>query len=117
MELKIIYAKNKEDMETIEGKLTENKFKKLSSENNYILMKKRRYGNIVIQLGLLIFALFLVPIPYAYIFIFIIVIYFSYSYLIRSPNVLITTETKDVNGQNLEFSTIDEVLELGNAIL
>lgn len=117
MDLQIIQAKNNNDMKYIGDKLAENKFKVQSSDNNYILMRKKRYGNIIIQVGLLIFALFLVPVPYAYIFLIIVIIYFSYSYLFNSPNVLITTENKDVDGKDLKFTTVEKVLEIGNAIL
>ena len=43
--------------------------------------------------------------------------YFTYSLLWNSPNVLITTEKKDVEGNNLEYNTIEEVLEKANAVL
>lgn len=112
MALKIIHAEDSKDMDKIEETFSENKFKVLSKENHYVLMKRKRYGNTVIQLGLLFFALFFfAPI------IIINVVYFAYSFLARSPTVLITVETKGEDGTPLEFNTIDEVLEEGNSIL
>lgn len=112
MELKIVKAKDSNDMDEIEKKFSENKFKVISKEQSYVLMKRRRYGNTVIQLGLLFFALFFFsPI------IIINVVYFAYSFLVKSPIVLITTETKGENGSPLQFNTIEEVLEEGNSIL
>ncbi|MDO5848917.1 MAG: hypothetical protein Q4P18_05240 [Methanobrevibacter sp.] len=117
MALRIIHAKNKQDMEDIEKELSSNKFKVRARESHYVLMKKKRYGNPIIQLGLLALALFIVPVPYAYILVMIVVAYFSYSFLVKSPNVLVTTDSKDKEGNPLEFNTIDEVLEEGNSIL
>lgn len=112
MGLKIIHAKNSKEMGAIEKEFKENKFKEVSREDNYVLMKRKRYGNRVIQLGLLFFALFFfAPI------IIINVVYFGYSFIARSPTVLITTETVGKDGEPLEFNTVDEVLEEGNAIL
>lgn len=112
MALKIIKAKDSKDMDEIEKKFSENKFKVLSKENHYVLMKRKRYGNTVIQLGLLFFALFFfAPI------IIINVVYFAYSFLVKSPTVLITVETKGEDGSPLQFNTIEEVLEEGNSIL
>ncbi|MCF0226617.1 MAG: hypothetical protein HUK28_04800 [Methanobrevibacter sp.] len=112
MDLLILKAKNKKDMENIKRELAKNKFKVQSSEDNFILMKKRRYGNTIIQLGVLFLALFFfAPL------LIVNVVYFAYSYLIRSPVVLITTETKDKEGENLQFNTNDEVLEIANAML
>lgn len=117
MALKIIHAKSNNDIGHIEEELAKNKFKVVSKEDHYVLMKRKRYGNPVIQLGLLALALFIVPIPYAYILVIAVVAYFSYSYLARSPNVLVTTETRDVDGNPLKYDTLEEVLEEGNAVL
>ena len=40
-----------------------------------------------------------------------------YSYIWASPNVLITTEKVSDDGQPLEFSNMDEILNKANAIL
>ena len=112
MKLFILKADDSKEMEEISKRLSENKFKTVESEENFILMKKRRYGNIIIQLACLALALL-----FSAVFIFINLIYFTYSYLWASPNVLITTERVAENGEKLEFDSIDEVLEKANAIL
>ena len=45
------------------------------------------------------------------------VAYFTYSYLWASPNVLITTETVDDEGNELKFDDMDEILKKASAIL
>lgn len=108
----ILKAVDSKNMESIASDLQENKFKVLQSDNKFILMRKKRYGNTVIQLGCLFFALF-----FFYPLILVNLVYFTYSLLWNSPNVLITTEKKDAEGNNLEYNTIEEVLEKANAVL
>ena len=112
MQLFILKAENIKEIEEISNTLSENKFKQIQQEDNYILMKKRRYGNILIHIICLIIALQFIGIV-----IFINVIYFSYSYIWASPNVLITTETLDKDGNKLEFNEMDEILNKANSIL
>ena len=75
-------------------------------------MKKRRYGNILIHVVCLIIALQFIGIV-----IFINVVYFAYSFIWASPNVLITTETNDDDGNPLEFSNMDEILKQATRII
>lgn len=112
MSLFILHADNSKEMERISEELSQNKFKKIEEQDNYILMKKRRYGNLLIHAVCLIIAL-----GYIGIVIFINVIYFAYSFLWASPNVLITTETVGDNGEPLEFSNMDEILQKANALI
>ena len=112
MALFILKADNSDEIEKISDELSQNKFKIIDQEDNYILMRKRRYGNILIHAVCLIIALQFIAVV-----IFINVVYFTYSYLWGSPNVLITTETVGENGEPLEFSDMDEVLKKANAIL
>jgi hypothetical protein len=112
MSLFILHADNSKEMEMISEELSQNKFKKIEEQDNYILMKKRRYGNLLIHAVCLIIAL-----GYIGIVIFINVIYFAYSFLWASPNVLITTETVGDNGEPLEFSNMDEILQKANALI
>ena len=112
MALYILPAKNSGEMDKLSEELSDKKFKLLEKEDNYILMKKRRYGNILIHIVCLIIALQFIGIV-----IFVNVVYFSYSFLWASPNVLITTETVGEDGQPLEFSDMDEILNKANAIL
>ncbi|WP_405306749.1 hypothetical protein [Methanobrevibacter sp.] len=112
MALYILSADNSKEMDEISEELSQHKFKTIEKEDNYILMKKRRYGNLLIHAVCLIIALFFVGIV-----IFVNVAYFAYSFLWASPNVLITTETVGNDGNPLEFSNMDEILRKATAIL
>lgn len=112
MSLYILKADNSKEMDKISKELSGYKFKTLETEDNYILMKKRRYGNLLIHAVCLIVALSAVGVV-----IFINVVYFAYSFIWASPNVLITTETVGDDGKPLEFSNMDDVLEKATAIL
>lgn len=112
MSLFILKAGNSKEMNKISDELSQHKFKTIEEQNNYILMKKRRYGNLLIHAVCLIVALsFIGPV------IFINVVYFAYSFIWKSPNVLITTETVGDDGEVLEFNNMDEVLDEATAIL
>ena len=112
MSLFILHADNSKEMKRISDELSEHKFKTIETQDNYILMKKRRYGNPLIHVVCLIIALSAIGIV-----IFINVVYFAYSFIWKSPNVLITTEKVADDGQALEFSDMDEVLKEATAIL
>ena len=112
MSLYILSADDSKEMKKISDELSLNKFKTIEVQDNYILMKKRRYGNLLIHAVCLIIALSLVDIV-----IFINVVYFAYSFIWASPNVLITTEKVGDDGQPLEFSNMDDVLKKATAIL
>ena len=112
MKLFILKADNSKDMDSISNELSLKKFKVTQSDKNYTLMRKKRYGNLLIHAICLIIAL-----QFVGLFLLINVAYFSYSYLYASPNVLITTERVDDDGNPLEFSNMDEILNKANAIL
>lgn len=112
MDLFILKANSNKEMDDISYELVLKKFKIIEKEKEFILMKKRRYGNILIHVISLILAL-----SFSAIFIFVNVIYFTYSYLWASPHVLITTETKGDDGEDLKFNTMDEILKKANSIL
>ena len=112
MSLFILKADNSKEMDKVSDELSKYKFKTIEKQNNYILMKKRRYGNLLIHAVCLIIALSFVGAV-----IFINVVYFAYSFIWKSPNVLITTETVGDDGEALEFSNMDEVLDEATAIL
>lgn len=106
MSLFILKADNSKEMDEISDELSQKKFKVVEKQDNYILMKKRRYGNLLIHAVCLIIALSFIGIV-----IFVNVAYFAYSFLWASPNVLITTETVSDKGEPLEFSDMDEILK------
>ena len=112
MKLFILSADSSEEIKKISEKLSEKKFIMIESEDNFALMKKRRYGNLLIQVVCLILAL-----QVSMLFLFINLAYFAYSYLWASPHVLITTEKVDDEGNPLEFSDMDELLDKATAIL
>lgn len=112
MDLFILSANNSGDLIKIAENLSQKKFKAIEKDENFILMRKRRYGNILIQVLFLLLAL-----QVSVLFLFVNVGYFTYSYLWASPHVLITTEKVGENGERLEFNTMDEVLNKANAIL
>lgn len=112
MALLILKADSSKEMENIAEELSQKKFKYVESDERFILMRKRRYGNPLIHAICLILALFTFSL-----LIFINVVYFMYSYIWASPNVLITTEKVSDEGEPLEFNTMDEVLNKANAIL
>ncbi len=112
MKLFILNADNSNELTKIAEELSQKKFKVIDEDENFILMRKRRYGNILIQVVCLLLALVV-----SGIFLFINVGYFTYSYLWASPHVLITTEKVGENGEKLEFNSMDEVLKKANAIL
>lgn len=111
MDLFILKADNFDEMNRISEELSVNKFKKIQEEDNFILMKKKRYGNYYVHILLLIIGLFFI-----YWVLLLNVIYFTYSYLWASPHVLITTELKSEKNEDLEFNTMDEVLEKANKL-
>lgn len=112
MDLFILKADNSKEMEDIALELSEKKFKAIEKDDTFILMRKRRFGNVLIHVVVLILAL-----TVSALFLFVNVIYFTYSYLWASPHVLITTETEGENGEPLEYNDMDEVLNKAFAIL
>lgn len=112
MKLYILKADNSKEMGDIAGELSLKKFKLIDEDDRFKLMRKRRYGNILVQIVSLLLAL-----QVSWIFLILNVAYFTYSYLWASPHVLITTEKVDDEGNPLEFSDMDEVLNKANAIL
>ena len=112
MKVYMLKADNSKDMEKISEELSQKKFKIREKQDNYILMRKRRFGNLVIHAICLIIALSVFGLA-----IFVNVVYFTYSYLWASPHVLITTEVYSEDGEKLEFNTMDDILKKANAIL
>lgn len=112
MKLFILAADNSKEMEKISQELSQKKFKIMEKNNNYILMRKKRFGNLLIHAVCLILALSAFSL-----LIFINVIYFMYSYIWASPSVLITTEKVSNDGEPLEFNSMDEVMDKANSIL
>ncbi|MBR0271619.1 MAG: hypothetical protein IJQ68_06490 [Methanobrevibacter sp.] len=111
MDLFILKADNSKELEKISEELSQNKFNLIQEEEHFKLMKKKRYGNYYVHILFLIIGLFVTSPA-----LIVNIIYFAYSYLWASPHVLITTELKSDDGENLEFNTMDEVLEKANKL-
>ncbi|WP_405268269.1 hypothetical protein [Methanobrevibacter sp.] len=112
MKLYILGADNSKDMENMSQELSLKKFKLLDEDDTFILLRRRRVGNVLIHAVCLIIALgYFAPL------LFVNVAYFTYSYLWASPHVLITTEKVDDEGNPLEFTSMDEVLKKATSIL
>lgn len=112
MDLLILPADSSKEMDNISVELSQKKFKIIQQDNDFILMRRRRFGNPLIHAVCLILALSVFSL-----LIFVNVGYFMYSYIWASPNVLITTEKVADDGEPLEFSSMDEVLSKASAIL
>jgi hypothetical protein len=112
MDLLILGADSSKEMDDIAEQLSAKKFTLVEQDKEFILMRKRRYGNPLIHVVCLLIALTAFS-P----LIFINVAYFMYSYIWASPNVLITTEKVSDEGEPLKFNSMDEVLDKANAIL
>ena len=57
MKLYILPADNSKDMDRLSEELTQNKFTLLEKDDKFILMRRRRYGNVLIHVVCLILAL------------------------------------------------------------
>ena len=109
MELFILNADNSHEIDKISEELSEHKFKIIQEEKHFTLMKKNRYGNYYVHILFLLIGLFFFSPA-----LLVNVIYFTYSYLWASPHVLITTEIKAEDGEDLEFNTMEEVIKSAN---
>ena len=111
MDLFILKAKNNDEMYSICENLEKEKFKTIQEEDNFVLMKRKRYGNYYVHILFLLIGLF-----FFYPALLVNLVYFTYSYLWDSPHVLVTTETKAESGEPLEYNTMDEVLKKANKL-
>lgn len=111
MDLFILNADNSREIDKISEELSEYNFKIIQQENNFILMKKKRYGNYYVHILFLLIGLFVFSPALV-----VNLVYFTYSYLWASPHVLITTEIKAEDGEDLEFNTMEEVIESANKL-
>ncbi|MCR5027130.1 MAG: hypothetical protein K6A34_06795 [Methanobrevibacter sp.] len=111
MDLFILNADNSREIDKISEELSEYKFKIIQQENHFVLMKKKRYGNYYVHILFLLIGLFVFSPA-----LIVNLVYFTYSYLWASPHVLITTEIKAEDGKELEFNTMEEVIESANKL-
>lgn len=104
MKPKVLHVKTKKDMNELAEILSKSKYKMEYHEKNYILMRKKDYGNLILH-GIFI-AIGLIINVLAFI---LNVIYFSYSFLKKSNIILITTETTDIDGNTVEFDKAEDL--------
>ncbi|MDR0901125.1 MAG: hypothetical protein LBM26_05640 [Methanobrevibacter sp.] len=111
MKPSILKAKDFDDMEEIAKPFLENSYKIMSSEPNYILIRKRNFGKIYIHVLFLFLILFVIS--YNSILIYLAcglyIVYFLYYLFKKSKIILITTETLDKDGNPVEFDDIDDI--------
>ncbi|WP_409198621.1 hypothetical protein ACA135_01895 [Methanobrevibacter acididurans] len=101
---KFIFAKNQNEMYKTADLLEEKKYKVKSEDKNYILLRKNAYGNILIHIAIILIALF-----YFNYIIIITILYFLYNFYKNSVVILITTESKDEDGNPLDFIKLEDL--------
>lgn len=101
---KFIFAKNQSEMYKTADLLEEKKYKVKSEDKNYILLRKNAYGNILIHIAIILIALF-----YFNYIIIITILYFLYNFYKNSVVILITTESKDEDGNPLDFIKLEDL--------
>ena len=104
MKPKIVHARDSDIMYQLSDLFVESKYSIKSEDNNYVLLKKNDYGNILIHLPFLLIALFING--YA---LLVNVGYFAYSLFKKSNVVLITTEKLDDEGNPLEIDSVRDL--------
>lgn len=111
MQLDVVQAKSLNEMNRITETFVDNNFNIKEDGKNFILLKKRMYGNYYVHILFLCIALFVFNLA-----IIVNIVYLAISLIWRSPFVLVTTETTDQDGNLLEFTSVDEVIKKGNAL-
>ena len=104
MKPKVLHVKTKENMNELAEILSRSKYKMEYREKNYILMKKRDYGNWILHVIFIAIGLFISVLAFIFN-----VIYFSYSFLKKSNIILITTDTTDLEGNLVEFDKAEDL--------
>lgn len=104
MKPKIVHARDKKVMKQLSKLFVESKYSIKEEHKNYVLLKKRNYGNVLIHLPFILIGLF-----YNGYALLVNLGYFAYSFFKRSNVVLITTEKKDEEGNPLEFDSVREL--------
>jgi hypothetical protein len=125
----IIKAKNTEDISTISQPLLKKGFKEISKDEFHIILKKRNFGALITHICFLLLILFgdisfFQAIPFLsglgnnlqkyntiliYVLCFFYLAYIIFNLFTKTKVVLITTETKDKDGNPIKFNNIDEI--------
>lgn len=100
----ILHVKNEADMEELSDILKKSKYNMKYREKNYILLKKKNYGNYILHGVFVLVGLFINSLAFI-----LNVIYFGYCFLKKSNIILITTETKDDVGNEVEFDKAEDL--------
>lgn len=101
---KIIHAKDYDIMCQLAELFEQSKYTVQNQDKNFILLKKRNFGNPLIHAVFLFIGLL-----FFYPAILVNVVYFAYSVFQKSNFVLITTETEDDEGNPLEFDDVSDL--------
>ena len=107
----ILKAEDFDDMESIAEPFINKGYKIMSSDGKHILAKKRNFGNRYIHILFLFLIMFTIPAGTSIIWIVCLIYcsYFIYYLFKKSKVVLVTTESKDTDGNNVEFDKIEEI--------
>lgn len=100
----ILHVNNHQDMDELVEILSESKYSIEYNETNYILLKKKNYGNLIIHGIFILIGLFLNVLAFI-----LNVIYFSYCFFKKSNILLITTDTIDIDGNPVEFDKAENL--------
>lgn len=100
----VLHVKNNEDMEELSEILKKSKYSINHREQNYILLKKKNYGNLILH-GIFIF----IGLVINMLGFVLNVIYFAYSFFKKSNIILITTETKDQDNNPVKFDNAEDL--------
>ncbi|MDR2873452.1 MAG: hypothetical protein LBV42_01695 [Methanobrevibacter sp.] len=125
----ILKANSNEEISKISQPFLEKKFKEISKGDSHIILKKRNFGSPIIHICFLLLILFgdisfFENLPFlnsfqssppkynifvTYIFCFFYVAYIIFNLFTKTKVILITTETRDEDGNPIKFNNIDEV--------
>ena len=107
----MLKAKDFDDMESIAKPFIDKGYKIMSSDAKHILTKKRNFGNRYVHILFLFLILFVIGYDSWMVYATCIIysVYFIYFLFKKSKLVLITTESKDTDGNLVEFDKIEEI--------
>jgi len=107
----ILKAKDFDDMEFIAKPFIDNGYKIISADGKHILAKKRNYGNRYVHILFLFLIMFAIPYNSWIVYPTCIIYcgYFIYYLYRKSKIALITTESKDTEGNMVDFDDIEKI--------
>ncbi|MDR3292020.1 MAG: hypothetical protein LBT10_07740 [Methanobrevibacter sp.] len=131
----ILKAKNEKEIDRLAQPILKKGFKEISKDELHIILKKRSFGSPIIHICFLLLIFFgsisfFQNIPFfnlirdynlnfidyilQYFVCFCYAMYIIFNLFMKTKVVLITTETKDMDGNPIEFNNIDDLECLKN---